>query len=64
MLHPTADLWQKDRRAKGNARRASQERLRSVRQQVSSLTPFQIDTAKELDAMTPAILDKAFRGEL
>ena len=42
----------------------SQLLLRNVIQHVDSLKRLQAETAAELDAMLPSILDKAFRGEL
>lgn len=44
--------------------RGIQERLRKVRTAVEGLKRLQTDTAAELDALMPSILDKAFRGEL
>jgi type I restriction enzyme S subunit len=44
--------------------RVTQERLRRVRSEVEGLKRLQTDTAAELDALMPSILDKAFRGEL
>ena len=38
--------------------------LREVRAQVSSLKCLQAETAAEFDALLPAILDRAFKGEL
>jgi len=38
--------------------------LREVRSQVDALKRLQAATAAELDALLPAILDKAFKGEL
>jgi type I restriction enzyme S subunit len=40
------------------------ERLEALQTQVGSLKHLQADTASELDALMPSILDKAFRGEL
>lgn len=42
----------------------SQLQLRQVMQQVGGLKRFQVETAAELDALLPSILDKAFKGEL
>ncbi len=42
----------------------SQLRLRQVMQQVDGLRRLQAETAAELNAMLPSILDKAFKGEL
>lgn len=39
-------------------------RLNGIRQQVGAATTIQAVSSKELDAMLPAILDRAFRGEL
>jgi type I restriction enzyme S subunit len=44
--------------------RATQERLRKVRTEVDGLKRLQAETAAELDALMPSILDKAFRGQL
>ena len=44
--------------------RATQERLRRVRVQMDVLKKLQAETAAELDALLPSILDKAFKGEL
>jgi type I restriction enzyme, S subunit len=44
--------------------RETQERLRKVQAQVSTLKRLQDEVAIELDALVPSILDKAFRGEL
>ncbi len=44
--------------------RATQERLREVRAHMIPLARLQAETAAELDALLPAILDRAFRGEL
>jgi type I restriction enzyme S subunit len=44
--------------------RRIQERLRFVRSKVNDLRRLQAQTAAELDAHMPAILDRAFRGEL
>lgn len=44
--------------------RATQERLRKVRAKMDTLKKLQSETAAELDAMLPSILDKAFKGEL
>lgn len=42
----------------------TQLRLRQVMQKVDGLRRLQSETAAELDAMLPSILDKAFKGEL
>lgn len=42
----------------------TQLRLRQVMQKIDSLKRIQAETAAELDAMLPSILDKAFRGDL
>jgi type I restriction enzyme S subunit len=44
--------------------RVTQERLRRVRLQVDALKKIQAQTAAELNALLPAVLDKAFKGEL
>ncbi|MBI2060111.1 MAG: restriction endonuclease subunit S [Nitrospirae bacterium] len=44
--------------------RGTQERLREVRKGVDSLKRLQSETAAELDALLPSLLDKAFKGEL
>ena len=44
--------------------RATQERLRKVRAVVDGLKRLQTETAVELDALMPSILDRAFRGDL
>lgn len=44
--------------------RDTQERLRRVSVQVEALKQLQTETATELDALLPAILDRAFKGEL
>jgi len=38
--------------------------LENVRAEVEALRRLQIDTANELDALLPAVLDRAFKGEL
>jgi type I restriction enzyme S subunit len=43
---------------------ATQARLRDAKQRIDSVKRLHAETAKELDAMVPAVLDKAFRGEL
>jgi type I restriction enzyme S subunit len=43
---------------------ATQKRLRKVRKQVDALTKLQNETAAEIQAMLPSILDRAFKGEL
>jgi type I restriction enzyme, S subunit len=40
------------------------EELNSLQAEVSSLKCLQTETAAELDALLPAILDRAFKGEL
>lgn len=42
----------------------TQERLRQVRAQLHEMNKIQEETAKELDALLPAILDRAFSGKL
>ena len=42
----------------------TQVTLREVRAEVDALKRLQAETAAELDALLPAILDKAFKGEL
>ena len=44
--------------------RATQELLRRVRTETASVNRLQTETAAELDALLPAILDRAFKGEL
>lgn len=39
-------------------------KLRTFQEKLDAVRVLQIETATELDAMLPAILDKAFRGEL
>jgi type I restriction enzyme S subunit len=41
-----------------------QQRLREVKAKVGTLKRLQAETAAELDAMLPSILDRAFCGEL
>jgi type I restriction enzyme S subunit len=41
-----------------------QERIRRVMAEVDTLQLMQTETAAELDAMLPSILDRAFRGQL
>ena len=43
---------------------AVQLKLRAVRSQVDALKRLHAETAAELDALMPAILDRAFKGEL
>ena len=38
--------------------------LDAIQEQVDSLKRLQSETAAELDALLPAILDRAFKGEL
>jgi len=44
--------------------RATQMTLRKVRAEVDALKRLQAETAAELDALLPAILDGTFKGEL
>jgi type I restriction enzyme S subunit len=44
--------------------RTTQQRLRRVRTQVDALKRLQAQTAAELDALLPSVLDCAFKGEL
>lgn len=44
--------------------RAVQKEFRSVMVEVDTLKRHQADTAAELDALLPTVLDRAFRGEL
>ncbi|MBI3916551.1 MAG: restriction endonuclease subunit S [Betaproteobacteria bacterium] len=44
--------------------RPTQELLRKVRSEIDSTKDLQAETAAELDALLPAILDRAFKGEL
>jgi type I restriction enzyme S subunit len=41
-----------------------QNRIAEVQTQVDALKPLQRETAAELDALLPSVLDKAFKGEL
>ena len=41
-----------------------QNRIRHVYAKLDQLKPVQSETAAELDALLPSILDKAFKGEL
>lgn len=41
-----------------------QKRAIAIFERLDSLKPLQTDTADELDALLPSVLDKAFRGEL
>lgn len=41
-----------------------QDRIAEVQSHIDTLTKLQEETSKELDAMLPSILDKAFKGEL
>ncbi len=43
---------------------ATQRAIRDTVERLSDITDLQTETAAELDAMLPAILDKAFKGEL
>ena len=43
---------------------AEQLRFDALCQEVDALKRLQAETAAELDALLPAILDKAFKGEL
>jgi len=42
----------------------TQQRLRHVKAKVDALKARQAETAAELDALLPAVLDRAFKGEL
>lgn len=42
----------------------TQVKLREVKKRVDALKKLQAQTAAELDALLPSILDKAFKGEL
>ena len=44
--------------------RPTQFRLREVQAEVDALKRLQAETSVELDALLPAILDRAFKGEL
>ena len=46
------------------APRSAQEQLLGVFNRLDALKKLQSDTAAELDALLPSILDKAFKGEL
>jgi type I restriction enzyme S subunit len=41
-----------------------QDRIRRVLVKVDTLKRLQNETATELDALLPSVLDKAFKGEL
>jgi type I restriction enzyme, S subunit len=41
-----------------------QDRLAKVQAEVDALKGLQAETAAELDALLPAVLDRAFKGEL
>ena len=41
-----------------------QEKIERIVEMIDTLRPLQAETAAELDALMPSILDKAFRGEL
>jgi|GEM_PF-992204 hypothetical protein len=41
-----------------------QRQLQSVRARMDELKRLQVETQKELDALVPSILDRAFKGEL
>jgi type I restriction enzyme S subunit len=43
---------------------STQYRLRKIRARVDAVKRLQADTAAELDALLPAVLDRAFRGAL
>lgn len=43
---------------------ATQQRVKAIREKAGSTTGIRADQIKELEAMFPAILDRAFRGEL
>lgn len=43
---------------------ATQQRVKAIREKAGSTTSTRADQIKELEAMFPAILDRAFRGEL
>ena len=44
--------------------RETQRRLRAIRSKADTLKRLQAESAAELDALMPAILDRAFKGEL
>jgi type I restriction enzyme S subunit len=44
--------------------RATQHQLRMLRNHGNTLERLQAETAAEIDALLPAILDRAFNGEL
>jgi hypothetical protein len=44
--------------------RETQMMVRNVRAGMGALKRLQAETAAELDALRPAILDRAFKGEL
>ena len=41
-----------------------QERLRQVKAEIEAIRLLQTDSQAELDALLPAILDRAFKGKL
>ncbi|MEI7835017.1 MAG: hypothetical protein WCK05_01225 [Planctomycetota bacterium] len=41
-----------------------QQRLRRIKPRLDAVKQLQAQTAAELDALLPSILDKAFKGEL
>jgi type I restriction enzyme S subunit len=45
-------------------RRSVQQTVRKVKAEVNAMNNLQTETAAELDALLPAILDRAFKGEL
>jgi type I restriction enzyme S subunit len=44
--------------------KATQERLAAVRTKMDAVKRLQVETAAELDALLPSILDRAFKGAL
>jgi type I restriction enzyme S subunit len=44
--------------------RETQHTLRSIRREIDLIKPLQAETAAEIDALLPSILDRAFKGEL
>jgi type I restriction enzyme S subunit len=47
-----------------DSQRTIVEKLRRLQDQMDALSQLQAETAAELDALLPSILDKAFKGEL
>ena len=47
-----------------NMRRKVVAELEALQAEMDALKRLQVETAAELDALLPSILDKAFKGEL